>query len=352
MSDIAHMRRVLGKAGGHGSPLAAEESAALLAGHTETTNIESVRELKLLETALRATQAEREAVDEGRTGRAALSALRLVGRSLPGAAISYAEITRALAMCTTLDPPEFTMQSADGVTRNEAGNVITFTRARAAEKTLELSAVVGEFGGVRWPSSESFILGWNRSQASIGGVLSIPTHGEGTLLTVTAQLRVEQIQFDGSITPGDASSLLATIHGDGRLPLRGAAVGWCNAGLSLHGANGSARTALKFVSEWANRDGAESIDQAPGGVISLSNTVALQPETSSLSVFVDAEAFSGAEESEEMVGGFTAFECRGKPVQEINGIWLPPSRLRLAEVSALLCQIPILRQREPHEAAT
>jgi hypothetical protein len=254
------------------------------------------------------------------------------------------------AMCTTLDPPTLTIASPDEETRNGAGGVVTLSRVRASARTLEASAVVGEFGGATWPSSETFIFGWNRSRASLGGVLAIPTHGAGAQLTVTVQILVEQVLYGGSVVLEPASSLLAPIQGDGSLPLRGGAVGWCNAGLSLYGATGSARTSLKFVSEWVNRDGADSVDRAPGGVFTLSNTVALGAETSSLSVFVDIEAFAGAEESDALQGAFTAFECRTRPVEEVNGIWLPPARLRLALVSATLCELPVLTRRPANTA--
>ncbi len=343
MSDVAKMRRLLGREDELAS-LTEDEMAVLVDGHSESISNESASQLQTLETALSAVDAEREASKPERTGRAVLRTLRAIGQSSMPAPAIVSELAGLLTTCSSLGPPRFRFQSRDAVTRNDNGNVVTFSRARASARTLELSAVVGEFGLVRWPSSETFIFGWNRSQASIGGLLRIPAHGEGTLLTVSVQLRVENVQFDGSVTLGTASNLLQPIQGDGNLPLRGGALGWCNAGLSLHGATGSARTTLQFVSEWVNRDGADSLDRAPGGVFTLSNTVALGPSTSLLSIVVDAEAFAGAEESEQLLGGFTAFECRVRPVQEVNGIWLPPARLHVARVDALLCEIPVLKE--------
>jgi hypothetical protein len=153
---------------------------------------------------------------------------------------------------------------------------------------------------------------------------------------------VEYLLSGGIVSPGTASSLLHTVRGDGNLPLRGTALGWGVAGLSLHGVTGSTRTALQFVSEWVNRDGEENIDRAPGGLIRLSKTTLLRPETSRLSVFVDVTVFAGAEESEELLSPFTVFECRNKPVEEITGVYVPPARLRLREVTARLCEIPVL----------
>jgi hypothetical protein len=349
VSDIAKMRRILGRKGDLSS-LSPEERDALLAGHRDTVDYESRGELEQHEVALEAVQAQAErASDDERTGTAVLRALRTLGLTGSRRPPPFGRVGRLLTTCTTLDPPSFTIQSPEAVTRNNTGGVVTFTRANASARTLELSAVTGEFGLARWPSSETFILGFNRSEASIGGILSIPAHGDGAVLTVSALLRVEHVQFDGSVTPGTAASLLNTIKGDGNLPLRGSAVGWCIAGLSLHGATGSVGTALKFVSEWINRDGGESTDQAAGGYISLANTVVVAPQTTSLSVFVDARAFSAAEESDELLSGFTSFECRAKPVEEINGIWTPPARLRLTNVSARLCELPILREIPPRK---
>jgi hypothetical protein len=101
-----------------------------------------------------------------------------------------------------------------------------------------------------------------------------------------------------------------------------------------------------------NRDGAESDDRAPGGVIFRNIIVALGPETSTLAVFVDLTCFAGAEEDQEQfLSGFTVFECRDKPVEEINGIYVPPSRLRLRQVAAKLCQLPVLSQVSPAMAS-
>jgi len=228
---------------------------------------------------------------------------------------------------------------------NSAGDVLRFTRATAAARTLEVAAATGEFGGVRWPASENFIFGLNRAQASIGGVLTIPPHGDGAVLTVSVRLHVEHLLFGGGSTPGTASALLDVFRGDGDLPLRGTAVGYCHAGLSLHGATGSARTAVEFVSKWVNRDGAESEDRAPGGVVHLSKTIALKPETSTVSVFVDARCVAGAEESPEpFLTGFTVFECRDKPVEVSTGSYVQPSRLRVGLVTARLCELPVLVQ--------
>jgi hypothetical protein len=137
-----------------------------------------------------------------------------------------------------------------------------------------VAAATGEFGGDAWSSSETFLVGFNRSLASLGGVIDTPGHGEGAVLTVSVQLGVEQIVFGGDTIPGTAGALLHTVKGDGNLPLRGTAAGWCRARLSLHGNEASAQTGVEFVSGWVNRDGSDKQDRAPGGRVYLTRTVA------------------------------------------------------------------------------
>src|SRR6266545_5494536 len=175
MSEIINMRRLLRNEGDPSSPLSPEDENALLTGHTEAISYEFARDLQALETALQAVQARLEALDQERTGGAVLRTLRSVGR-LSSDPASYDRIVAVLADCTQLDPPRFAIQSAEEIARNSAGNVLRFTRANASARTLEVAAATGEFGGLRWPASETFIFGFNRSEASIGGVLTIPAH--------------------------------------------------------------------------------------------------------------------------------------------------------------------------------
>jgi hypothetical protein len=100
----------------------------------------------------------------------------------------------------------------------------------ASEWTLEVAAVTGEFGSGRWPSSETFIFGFNISSACIGGVLAIPPHGDGAVFTVSVRLALEQILFGGGVVPQTASPLLATFRGNPDLALRGTALGWSRTG--------------------------------------------------------------------------------------------------------------------------
>jgi hypothetical protein len=339
-----NMRRLLATEGGLSSTLSSDEHDMLLSGHIETINYESARELQAFHDTLQAVLAQSDALPQERTGQAVLRSLRSVRRLSSVPAPSFENVALGLADCTELESPQFTIQSAFEVVR--PGKPIRFTRANASARTLEVTAATGGFGLDRWPSSETFIVGFNQSQASIGGVLTIPPHGQGAVLTLSVQLRIEQLLFGGGTTPGSGSSLLDTLKGHDNLPLRGTAVGWSRVGLSLHGAQGSARTSVEFVSEWVNRDGADSDDRAPSGRINLSNTVALSPETLTLSVFVDVTCFAGAEESEELLPAFALFECRDKPVTEANGTWIPPSRLRLHRVTARLCELPILVQTD------
>jgi hypothetical protein len=311
-----------------------------LADHLESLEAETATELRMFGAALDGVRGPDDGSGQDRTGEAALRTLAALRRPAP----ARAGLPRVLAeRCRSLAVPGFTVESAPDVAHNAAGNVLTFTRADASEGTLEVAAATGEFGGVRWPSSDTFILGLNSAGASLGGMLAIPPHDAGAVLTVSVRLRVEQIFFDGSAGPGTAGSLLHVQRGDGDLPLRGTAVGWCRAGLTLNGAAGGARTAFEFVSEWVNRDGMQSTDRAPGGVVPLSLTVALAPATSALAMFVDVTCFAAAEETEERFrSAFTVFECRNKPVEEITGLYVFPSRLQVAQATARLCELPVL----------
>jgi hypothetical protein len=182
--------------------------------------------------------------------------------------------------------------------------------------------------------------------ASLGGLLNVPPHGDFTTLTVTAALRIEELPFGGGAIPGTALSLLHVLKGDGSLPLRGMAVGWCRASLKLHGSQSSSGTGIEFVSAGVNRDGADSKDNAPGGVIRLSKTVGLGAGTRSLSVFVDVQCFAGAEEGDgRLHSAFSLFECRNKPVTEVTGVYVPPSRIRLQQVTARICEVPVVTKQ-------
>ena len=313
----------------------------MLIGHIETVNAASTRELQALTEVLQVHRAQTDSKSAERSGQAFLRSLGAL-RQTSSVAAPF-EPRFGADDCTTLDPPSFTVQSAQEISRTQTGNVVRFTRANASARTLEVTAATGEFGGARWPSSETFIFGFNRSTASIGGVLALPPHGAGAVLTLSVQLAIERVLFGGETTPGTASSLLYVQKGHDDLPLRGTAAGWCHAGLSLHGAEGSTRTSVEFVSEWVNRDGAEQHDRAPNGMITLAKTLAVAPATSTLAVFVDATCFAAAEETaEQFRSAFKLFDCRNKPVTEINGIYVSPSRLRVRQVTARLCELPVL----------
>lgn len=344
MSDTLQMRRLLSDQRRRATSLSPEERDVLVKGHAEAMNSEAARELQAFHTTLQQILPAVGSSKHERTARMVLRALGSLRRQPSMPRPSHEHIVTALEECQTLDAPAFTLQSAQQVAHNPTGDVIRFTRANASARTLEVAAATGEFGGVRWPSSESFIVGFNRSQASIGGLLNIPAHGDGAVLTVSVQLRVEQLVPGGSSVAATASSLLSTFHGnDDDLPLRGTAVGWCRSGLSLHGPQGSARAAVEFVSAWSTLDGEESHDRAPGGLIDLTTTAILGSGTSVLSVFVDATCFAGAEESEDQfVSGFSVFDCRDKPVGDLIGVYTQPSRLRIRQVTARLCELPVL----------
>ena len=342
MSDLENMRRVIGREGLLDSPLSAEDHNTLLAGHHEVSDREAVTDLQAYASALSGVTSQAETAAAGRAGEAILSSL---GSWRPLSLVeSKADVSIAASSCQQLLVPRPTMESSPETVRNNAGDVLKFSRATTPAGTLEVAAATGEYGGVRWPSSESFIFGLNRSRASVGGFLRIPAHAENAVLTVSAHLRVEDISTNGGVTrPG--LSLLHTIKGNGDLPLRGTAIAWCDASLSLHGASGSIRRGLRFVSRWVNRDGANSTDLAPQGIMNLACTVALGPAESTLSYFVDVECSAFAEEATaQFLSAFSVFECRNKPIPELIGLYVAPARLRLESVTARLCELPILLQ--------
>ena len=159
------------------------------------------------------------------------------------------------------------------------------------------------------------------------------------------QLQVERIfrLNPNPYTLEPASFLAHTLGGDRNLPLGGAALAYCWVGLHLYGAQGSASTVVNLIDKRSTvSDESFSEDSAPGGIIGLANTVALGPETSMLSVFVDVRCFAGVEESDQFRSGFAIFECRDKGITETSGLYVPPSRLHLQQVTASLCQLPVL----------
>jgi hypothetical protein len=326
MSGITNMRRLLDDDGGSISSWSTADYDTLLSGHIEAISREHTRQLQMYKKMLQGFLETGQPPQE-RTGQAVLRSLSSVRRLSPDT--THEGIAAALVNCAILSPPQFVIQSAEQI-----ADVRRFTRASAVDKTLEVAAVTGEFGGVRYPSAETFILGFNRSQASIGGILTIPPHRDGAILTVNVQLYVENV-----IPP---SHLLYTLSGYEDLPLRGTAVGWCSASLSLHGPQGSTTTPIEFVSSWVNRDGMGGDDLLPSGIIPLSSTIGLQASTSTISVFVDAACFAGAEETQTpFESAFAQFECRNKPIDEIIGIYVPPSRLRVHQITVRLCQFPL-----------
>ena len=343
MSDTADMRGLLERGSRSPGGLATDEGAVLLAGHVESLVPGTKERLSKLSSSVEHVRTIGAEQSPARLGEATLRVLESAKAAAPSGSSWQDNRAAAFPYCVGLDPPRFAIKSANEEARNTNGSVTRFTRANASNRTLEIAAATGEFGAERWPSSEAFVFGFNRSLASIGGLLFIPAHGAGAILTVSVQLSIEQLVYGGGILATSAASLLNTFRGDGDLPLRGTALGWARAGLSLHGADGSVRTAVDFVSEWRNRDGSDRDDLAPGGQINLDLTVALGPQTASLSVFVDIECFAGAEESEEPFRtGFAVFDCRDKPIGELNGTYIPPSRIRLSTVSARLCELPVL----------
>lgn len=333
MPDMTPMRQLLGRLDPT-SALSAQDHDLLCDGDSAVTGLERQADLRTFADALETVSAQANALGMEASGESFLNAVRALrsGRS-----------THRAAGCRDLDSPRFTIRSPTEDVRNTAGKVMRFSRADPPARTLEVAAAVGQFGGIRWPAEGTFILGVNSAEARIGGLLALPPHGLGTTLSVSVQLQAEYVLFDGSTTPATATSLLPLLRGAGDMPLRGAVAGWARAGLRLHAAGGSSGTSVEFVSKWANRDGSNSQDNAPGGRVNLRHMVAVSPQTSSVAVFVGLECFAAAEETDELFrGGFSLFECRDKPVGELTGVYVPPARFRVRRVTAELCELPVL----------
>jgi hypothetical protein len=189
-------------------------------------------------------------------------------------------------------------------------------------------------------------LGFNTATAWIAAPIAIPPHGSATsalanILDVRVELQVETVWHNAEVTVGSGADLIWTVAGSGDLPLRGTAVAWCRAGLTLLGAGGTrSRRSIEFVSGWVNRDGMDQEDRAAGGLVTLSHTVAISSELVVAGVFVDITAYAAAEESQanESHSAYAEIKCR-------NGDGFPvPSRLRLVpeRTRVRLCEMPIL----------
>jgi hypothetical protein len=348
MSDATTMRRILGSKREAGAPLSHHEEQALLAGHLEAVDEDARRDLSTHEGTLRTALTHAEASSPERAGDAAARAYR----SMRGLTATGDLTEIAGGQCMTLDSPRFTIESPEETVTNDAGDILRFTRSDATARTLEVAAVTGALCDGRWPGSQTFLIGFNKSSASIGGVLALPDHGGGTELRVTARLGVERRDnfVGGGWNPQSASYLLSLTQGDGRLPLRGNAVGWCRAGLSLHSSQGSTRSGVEFVSGWVNRDAGDSEDLTVDGRFSLTHNAAPTAGTSTVAVFVDVTCFAGAEESDELKPALAIFNCRNAPTTidchtaqtDSPAFILLPTRIRVLEVTARLCVLPVL----------
>jgi hypothetical protein len=338
MSETANMHRLLSSDDRDVSHLSTADRDALVAGHLETVSQESARRLerygRALQGLLDLTDSPRE-----RMGQAVLHNIGSAQQSSAALAPSN-EGAGTAGNCILLAFPIFTMQSPD-----QLADVTQFARANASHGTLEVATASGQsaLDGSRWLPREDFILGFNQSQTAVGSILPVLPHGEGAILTVSAEIHVDLVAYDGTdSSPESAANLLYAQHGSEDLPLRGAAISWGTAGLSLHGSQGSARSTVDFVSNYSNSDGVVKRDLAPSGIFNLVTSVRLAPETLNLSVFVDATCFAGAEQdASQYKSSFALFDCRNKQVgQDIGLYYMPPARLRVFRMIALLCEYP------------
>ena len=134
-------------------------------------------------------------------------------------------------------------------------------------------------------------------------------------------------------------------HGDGdRLPLRGNAVAWCRAGLTLYREGGArSRRSAEIVSAWVNRDGSDLDDHAPSGTLNLHHAVSISRDLQVAGVFIDITCFAAAEiaENPQVLSAYADLKCRsgdGYPV---------PSQVRVdqEQVQIRMCEIPDLAER-------
>jgi hypothetical protein len=321
----------------------AEVKGSLQASHHELLVAESQSEIETLGKRLANLPVRPEEPHRERIGEAVI---RAVGaerrREVVSGAIGGLDPS-ALVHCQTLDRPVFAIASQQA----ESSTIVS--RADAAAGTMEVSARAGALNGRRYPTADgtAFIMAFNRATASIGAPIAIPPRGSGPalplprVLRVGVELQIENIWSSAPVAPGTAENLIWTVKGDGDLPLRGNAVAWCRAGLTIVGAGGSAsRMSTEFVSGWANRDGMDLNNRAPGGMVRLSHTVAISAELVIAGVFVDITCFAAAEESPANVddSAYAELKCaRG------DG-WPVPSHLRLVpeETRVFLCEMPFI----------
>lgn len=354
MEAIERMRAVLADYGSSGESTSTERRA-IIEGHSAVARHTSTLELDsggaVLAAAVRRVEVAAAEYRPDVVGAAINSA---VGRTRQRAALPVdlgAEQMRD--GCELIAPPTFDVQSDPETVLNAGGDVMRLSRADGPGRTLEVAAATGEFGGVRWPSSETFLIGWNRVSASIGGVVRVPPRDYFALLRVTVRIRVERVTLGTRISPED---LIQALPGAHSLPLRGLAIAELRTSLWLHGAQDSAGSGTELASRWATRDVTDSVvagsrDNAPTGLLALTCEAIVQPATTetAIQVFVDAESRAGAEETSRMwESAFALAECRDKPVTEITGLYAEPARLRVDLATAHLCRVPVL-SRTPTE---
>lgn len=236
--------------------------------------------------------------------------------------------------CRTLEPV-FSIESPP-VEESTSGGMTRYARADADAGTLDAGAATGQLANDRYPSSETFILGFNRASASLGASVHLGPHGPNATLEVSVELEIVSWPDQPEATfTGSGLGLLFINRGNEDLPLRGTSVAWCRAGLTLVGRAGkTSGVGIELASAWVNRDGASSVDGAPDGVITLVHRVVLHPELIVAGIFVSLSAFAGAEESEE------PFLSAFAQVSAFPGAFPPflPSRIHLRSIRARICE--------------
>jgi hypothetical protein len=272
-------------------------------------------------------------------GAAMLGALR-GGR---GAAEPFGLTTVAVDTCRSLPSPTFSMGSSPSDTDT------SYSLADHQAGTLRVRARTGVWGGVPYPGEEgSFLMPFNTANAWIGAAIPIPPHGSPThvtrtLLDVSVELFIEQIWANvQEPVPGTGGDLVLVTPGDGdQLPLRGNAVAWLRAGLTLYTEGGArSRRSAEIVSAWVNRDGSDKDDHSSAGTLNLRHAVIISPALEVAGVFVDLTCFAAAEIAgdPQVLSAYADLKCRsgdGYPV---------PSQVRVEQeqVQIRMCELPDL----------
>lgn len=315
---------------------------ALLSTHEALVAAEAEREIASMGASLDRVALDAPPERRDVTGHAVLARLRAKRAE---AATTTRAARPAPARCRTLTSGalDFTVES------DPIDSTTAFARSDAGDASLEVAAAAGALRGQAYPAAGQFLLEYNRSTASLGAAVPIDpvdTHVvvEARVLEVHVRLRLELVLPGGFETEGDARLLPVVLPGSRSLPLRGTAVAWCRALLSIVGTRspGSASTTT-LASAWANQDGHDLNPASAESSFTLTHSVVISPTLRVAGVFVDLTALAAAEKSDDpWMSALAALVCRtdeGFPALDVSP---PPMRVRVEPEAAWfrLCSLP------------